>query len=137
MLRGLTTVTFFADDMASARAWYTEVFGAEPYFVRDAGPEHAYLEWRTGDYRHEFGLLNARFAPHRPAGYPSGAVVYWAVDDVDDAYRRLLDLGATAHDKPTERGPGFITASVTDPFGNILGVMYNQHYLDVLASAGP
>jgi hypothetical protein len=24
--------------------------------------------------------------------------------------------------------------SVIDPFGNILGVMYNQHYLDVLAS---
>ncbi|GIF39639.1 VOC family protein [Actinoplanes xinjiangensis] len=136
MLRGFTTVTFFADDMASARAWYTEVFEAEPYFVRDAGPEHAYLEWRAGDYQHEFGVLNSRFAPHQPAGRPSGAIIYWAVDDVEAAYRRLLDLGATTHDKPTERGPGFITASVTDPFGNILGVMYNQHYLEVLASPG-
>ena len=33
-----------------------------------------------------------------------------------------------------ERGPGFVTASVVDPFGNILGVMVNQHYLDVLSS---
>jgi hypothetical protein len=29
-------------------------------------------------------------------------------------------------------GPGFVTASVVDPFGNVLGVMYNRHYLGVL-----
>jgi hypothetical protein len=29
---------------------------------------------------------------------------------------------------------GFVTASVVDPFGNVLGVMYNPHDLDVLAS---
>ena len=45
---------------------------------------------------------------------------------------RLIALGATAHSPLTECGPGFVTASVVDPFGNILGVMYNQHYLDIL-----
>ena len=49
-------------------------------------------------------------------------------------FGRLLALGATAQQEPIERGPGFVTASVIDPFGNLLGVMYNQHYLDVLAS---
>ena len=132
MLRGLTTTTFFADDMAAAREWYTEVFGAEPYFVRDAGGDAAYLEWRIGDYQHEFGLLHSRFAPHEHGGRATGAVIYWAVDDAEAAYRRLLALGATSHDEPTERGPGYITASVLDPFGNVLGVMVNQHYLDVL-----
>ncbi|KHJ71085.1 hypothetical protein QR64_22695 [Rhodococcus sp. Chr-9] len=34
----------------------------------------------------------------------------------------------------TERGPGFVTASVVDPFGNVLAVMYNQHYLDIVDS---
>ncbi|WP_430782889.1 VOC family protein [Actinoplanes sp. G11-F43] len=126
-LRGFTTVTFFADDLDAARAWYTKVFDAEPYFVR----EPAYLEWRVGDYQHEFGILHTRFAPHTPA---PGALVYWAVDDVEASYQRLLDLGATEHDQPTERGPGFVTASVTDPFGNILGVMFNKHYLEVLVS---
>jgi len=43
-------------------------------------------------------------------------------------------LGATVLDKPIERGPGFVTASVVDPFGNILGVMYNKHYLEILES---
>jgi predicted enzyme related to lactoylglutathione lyase len=83
MLRGLTTTTFFADDVTAAVDW---------------------------------------------------AVIYWAVDDVQDAFDRLISCGAAVHDEPTERGPGFTTASVVDPFGNVLGVMYNQHYLDVLSS---
>jgi hypothetical protein len=33
----------------------------------------------------------------------------------------------------TERGDsGFVTAAVVDPFGNILGVMHNPHYLEIL-----
>jgi hypothetical protein len=32
-----------------------------------------------------------------------------------------------------ERGEGFVTAAVVDPFGNILGIMYNRHYLEVLS----
>jgi hypothetical protein len=28
----------------------------------------------------------------------------------------------------------FVAASVVDPFGNLLGVMYNPHYLEVLGS---
>jgi predicted enzyme related to lactoylglutathione lyase len=134
MLRGLTTVTFFADDVTAAVDWYTELFGVEPYFVRSADGRPVYVEFRIGDYMHEFGLLDSRFAPHKASGRPAGAVTYWAVDDVQVAFDRLIAHGATVHDKPTERGPGFITASVVDPFGNILGVMYNQHYLDVLSS---
>lgn len=44
-------------------------------------------------------------------------------DDLDAASRWNAELG-----------PGFVTASVVDPFGNVLGVMFNQHYLDVLAT---
>jgi predicted enzyme related to lactoylglutathione lyase len=121
-----STVTFFADDLDAAQAWYSELLGIDPYFVR----EGAYLEWRIGDYQHEFGLLNSKFAPHKTVG-PAGAIVYWAVDDVEATYRRLLALGATPHAEPVERGPGFVTASVLDPFGNVLGVMLNQHYQDV------
>ena len=42
-------------------------------------------------------------------------------------------MGATEHAPITKQGDGFITASVVDPFGNVLGLMYNQHYLDTLA----
>jgi hypothetical protein len=35
----------------------------------------------------------------------------------------------------TQRGEaGWITASVVDPFGNVLGIIYNPHYLETLAA---
>lgn len=57
--------------------------------------------------------------------------MYWHVDDVDATLERLISLGATPFEKATKRGEGFVTASVVDPFGNILGIMYNRHYLEV------
>src|SRR5215472_17459885 len=103
--------------------------------LRAAGPgTPAYVEFRIGDYQHELGIIDTRFAPHRRPGTAAGAVIYWHVDDVRGAFDRLISMGATVHQEPVERGPGFVTASVIDPFGNILGVMYNQHYLEVLGS---
>ncbi|MBP2335914.1 putative enzyme related to lactoylglutathione lyase [Saccharothrix coeruleofusca] len=132
MMRGLANVSFFADDVAAARDWYAEVFGVEAYFARPVEGPPAYVEFRVGDYQHEFGIVDSRFAPHGGSGKPGGAIAYWHVDDVRAAFQRLLSLGAAVHDEPVERGPGFVTASVVDPFGNVLGVMFNQHYLDVL-----
>jgi predicted enzyme related to lactoylglutathione lyase len=133
MLRGLSTVSFFADDLVAARAWYSELLGVDPYFVRpEAGPP-AYLEFRIGDYQHELGIIDSRYAPHSTSTTPAGAVIFWHVDDLQKTYARLLAMGAKENEAPVERGPGFVTASVVDPFGNILGIMYNQHYLDVLA----
>ena len=134
MLRGLTTVTFFAEDVTAARDWYTELLGIEPYFVRPVDGPPAYIEFRVGDDEDELGIVDRRFSPHDPAERAGGAVIYWHVDDVRASFERLLAMGATVHEAPIERGPGFVTASVVDPFGNILGVMFNQHYLDVLGS---
>ncbi|MFF5934555.1 VOC family protein [Streptomyces sp. NPDC012508] len=130
MLRGLTTVSFWADDLAAAKAWYTELLGLEPYFERPG-----YAEFRIGDHQHELGLIDRAYAPAALAtDGPGGAIVYWHVDDVRATFDRLLSLGAKEYEPLTPRGPGFVTASVTDPFGNVLGVMENQHYLDVLAA---
>ena len=131
MLRGLTTVSFFASDLEAARAWYTELLGIEPYFVVPG-----YLEFRVGDYLHELGIIDSRYAPHPVNGDPGGAVVFWHVNDLPATLDRLSALGAAEHQPTTDRGEGFVTASVIDPFGNVLGVMSNPHYLDVLQS-GP
>ncbi|GMR68997.1 MULTISPECIES: VOC family protein [Bacillus cereus group] len=128
-LRGLTTVSFWTDDLAAAKKWYAELLGIEPYFERPG-----YIEFRLGDYQHELGLIDSRYAPDGPATGPAGAVVYWHVDNVTATFKNLLSMGAKEYEAPTERGEGFITASVVDPFGNILGIMYNQHYLEVLGS---
>ena len=135
MLRGLTTITYSADDVAAAADWYASVLGVEPYFRKDFNDALAYVEFRIGDYAHELGILDRRYIGPTPERQ-GGTVAYWAVDDVQASYDRLLELGATPNQPVTEQGPGFVTASVTDPFGNVLGVMFNQHYLDTVAQRG-
>ncbi len=132
MLRGLTTVSFWAADLAAAKKWYAELLGIDPYFERPG-----YAEFRLGEYQHELGLIDSRYAPDGSATGPAGAIVYWHVDDVAATLERLLSMGAREYEALTLRGDkGFITASVVDPFGNVLGVMYNPHYLEVLGSTG-
>ena len=127
MLKGFATVAYYAADLEAAEKWYSEFLGAPAYFHVPG-----YVEFRIGDYQNELGIMNTRFAPHTRSERPAGAMVYWHVDELEDSLERLISLGATLHDKPTEHGPGFVTASVVDPFGNILGIMFNEHYLEVV-----
>ena len=133
-LRGLTTVTFWADDVVEAARWYAEVLGVEPYFVRPEPPAPpAYVEFRIGDSADELGIVDRRWAPAAATSGPGGAVAYWHVADVRATYAELLDLGATPYEEPTDRESGWVTASVVDPFGNVLGLMHSPHYLEILA----
>ena len=137
VLRGLATVSFWAADLAAAKTWYAELLGIEPYFIRPLPPDPpAYVEFRLGDYQHELGLIDRRYAPAGSVSGPAGAVVYWHVDDLTATLEKLLSMGANEYEAPTVRGEGFVTASVVDPFGNILGIMHNPHYLEVLGSTG-
>lgn len=132
MLRGMANVSYWADDVKKAREWYTNVFGMEPYFQRPDAENPAYIEFRVGDYLNEVGIIDNRYKPKSDNDTPGGAVLYWHVDNIQEALSKLLSLGATEYQPVTEHGEGFVTASVIDPFGNILGIMYNQHYLNVL-----
>jgi predicted enzyme related to lactoylglutathione lyase len=134
MLRGFATVSFFADDLPAARDWYTELLGIEPYFQRPDAENPAYIEYRFGDYQDELGIIDRSYAPYGPAQGPAGAVMFMHVDDVDAALERLRALGATVLEPRVDREAGFVTASVVDPFGNIIGVQYNPHYLEILES---
>ena len=106
MLRGLTTVSFFADDLAAAAGTGTPSCSAiEPYFARPVDGPPAYVEFRIGDYQHELGIIDRRYAPARRGGHgPGGAVIYWHVDDVAATVERLLAMGATEHQPITHTG---------------------------------
>jgi predicted enzyme related to lactoylglutathione lyase len=127
-LRGFATVSFYAADLAAAQAWYTDLLGIEPYFVVPG-----YIEFRVGDYQHELGIIDSRYAPAESPTKPGGAIVFWHVDDLEGTLRAVVANGAEEYQPITERGHGFVTASVVDPFGNVLGIMSNPHYLEVLA----
>jgi len=135
MFRGFATITFYADDLDAARVWYTELLGVEPYYAFPEPPAPpAYVEYRVGDDGDELGFIDRRYAPAGASNAPGGAVMFWHVDDVTATVTKLMAMGATEYEPVTEREAGFTTASVVDPFGNVLGVMRNPHYLEVLAA---
>jgi predicted enzyme related to lactoylglutathione lyase len=136
VLRGFATITYWADDVAVAANWYADLLGFRPYFERP-GPNGrpAYVEFRVGDHQAELGIIDRAYAPPSATVEPSGAVMHWHVDDLEATVARLLAMGAREYQPVTPRGDtGFVTASVVDPFGNVLGVMHNPHYLDVVGS---
>ena len=130
VLRGLATVNFYAVDHEGAKKWYTDFLGIEPYF-----DVPGYVEFRIGDYQQELGIIDGSYAPEGYSTKPSGAIAHWHVDNLQATLDKLLGMGATEYQPITDHSQGkgtFITASVADPFGNVLGIMTNVHYLDIL-----
>lgn len=127
VLQGLTTMVLTADDVDEAAAWYTDLLSAQPYFRRPETGRAAYIEFRLGPDEDELGIMSRAFAPESPAGSGT-SVTYWHVDDLSATLTDLLARGARVHAPVTERGGGFVTASVTDPFGNVIGLMHSPHW---------
>ncbi len=128
VLRGISTISFYAADLEAAKNWYAEFLGVEPYFNVPG-----YIEFRIGDYQHELGIIDSKYAPEGATAAVGGAITYWCVDELQAPLDRLIALGATLYQPITDRSGGtgrFVTASVTDPFGNILGIMTNVHYME-------
>ena len=130
VLRGLSTISFYATDHEAAKKWYSEFLGVEPYFNVPG-----YSEFRIGDYQHELGIIDSAYAPDGAKKGPAGAIAYWHVDALEATLEKLISVGATLYQPITDHSGGngrFVTASVVDPFGNILGIMTNAHYLEML-----
>jgi predicted enzyme related to lactoylglutathione lyase len=136
MFRGFATISFYADDLAAARDWYAELFGQEAYYAFPAAPATpAYVEFRVGDDGDEIGFIDRKYAPPGAGNAPGGAVMHWHVDDLAGTFEKLLGMGATQYQPITSHGDSdFTTASVIDPFGNVLGIMHNPHYLEIQAA---
>jgi uncharacterized protein YndB with AHSA1/START domain/predicted enzyme related to lactoylglutathione lyase len=115
---GLRTHALFVDDLAAAKAWYTRVVGKAPYF-----DEPFYVGFDVGGY--ELGLLPAEGDARAAV---QGSRVYWGVHDIAAEVARIVQLGATVLEPPTDVGGGIVTATVRDPFGNALGLVVNPHF---------
>lgn len=128
-LQGLTTMVLTAEDVDAAADWYSEALGVAPYFRRPETGPAAYVEFRIGPDEDELGIMNRAYAPAGSAGTGS-STTYWQVEDAASTLSELVSRGAQVHVPVTERGGGFTTASVIDPFGNVLGLMHSPHWAD-------
>ena len=117
MFQGLRTVIYHVSDLERARDWYAEALGIKPYF-----DEPFYVGFNVGGY--ELGL------DPDMGGVSTGdsVVAYWGVNNAEAAFKRLLELGATKHRDVQDVGGDIRVATVTDPFGNVFGVIENPHF---------
>ena len=117
MFQGLRTVIYHVSDLEKARAWYTNAIGIKPYF-----DQPFYVGFNVGGF--ELGL-----DPDMSGVTIGGGVVaYWGVRDIQASYQRLVELGAKEHNDVQEVGGGIRVATVTDPFGNVFGVIENPNF---------
>lgn len=118
MFKGIYTTIYRAPDLASAKAWYSDAFGIEPYF-----DEPFYVGFNVGGY--ELGLQPEE--GESKAG-PGGTFTYWGVESADRALEHLLERGAKLHAGIQDVGGGVRVATVKDPFGNVIGIIENPHF---------
>jgi len=115
MLLGLRTAIYPAPDLERAKSWYSKVLEQEPYF-----DQPFYVGFEVGGF--ELGLL--------PSAKPGtmGPQPLWGVANADQAYAKLIELGASPLEPVTGVGEGIKVAAVTDPFGNRFGIIENPNF---------
>lgn len=117
-MKGLRTCTYRVSDLQKAKQWYSDAFGTKPYF-----DEPYYVGFDIEGF--ELGLL-----PEIEARGPGlgGATAYWAADNLDEEITRFEALGARLHSPKQDVGGGILLATMLDPFGNEIGLIFNPNF---------
>ena len=111
---GIKTVLHPVSDLAKAKPVYAALLGVSPsadadYYVGfDAAGQH-------------IGLV--------PGGGPQGMtspVAYWHVPDIEAKLAEVTAAGGTVKDPVRDVGGGRLVATVTDPDGNVLGLLQDR-----------
>ena len=109
---GIKIVLHPVSDLSRAKAVYTALLGIPPqadsdYYVGfDAAGQH-------------IGLVPG-------GGGMTSPVAYWHVPDIEAKLAEVTAAGATVKDPVRDVGGGRLVATVTDPDGNVLGLLQDQ-----------
>jgi len=115
---GIRTIIYQVPDLSNAREWYSKAFQSLPYFN-----EPFYVGFSIGGY--ELGLQPVEGSPMEKS---ENVLAYWGVDNIEMEYERFIQLGASEHEKIQDVGEGIKVASIRDPWGNVIGLIYNPNF---------
>jgi len=118
MVKGLGTVIYHVPNLEHAKAWYSAAFGQAPYF-----DEPFYVGFNIAGY--ELGLDPNQSVGKAGAG---GSVAYWRVPEIEAAVRHFAEAGAAVVVPVQDVGEGIKVATITDPFGNLIGFIEHPHF---------
>jgi predicted enzyme related to lactoylglutathione lyase len=111
---GIKTVLHPVSDLAAAKAVYSALLGSQPQTDGD------YYVGFEAEGQH-IGLV--------PGGGPQGMtspVAYWHVPDIEAKLAEVTAAGASVKQPPRDVGGGRLVATVTDPDGNVLGLLQDR-----------
>jgi predicted enzyme related to lactoylglutathione lyase len=109
--QGIKTVLCPVSDLAKAKAIYAALLGVPPQ-----ADESYYVGFEAAGQ--QIGLL--------PGGGPQGLtspVAYWQVPDLEAKLAEVTAAGAALKEPARDVGGGRLVATVTDPDGNVLGLL--------------
>jgi predicted enzyme related to lactoylglutathione lyase len=112
--QGIKTILHPVSDLAAAKAGYAALLGVAP---QTDGPD--YVGFEAADQH--IGLVQG--------GGPQGMtspVAYWHVADIEAKLAEVTASGATVKDPARDVGGGRLVATVTDPDGNVLGLLQDR-----------
>jgi predicted enzyme related to lactoylglutathione lyase len=112
--QGIKTVLHPVSDLGAAKAVYAALLGIEP---QTDGPYYVGFD-AAGQ---QIGLV--------PGGGPQGMtspVAYWHVSDIEAKLAEVTAAGATVKEPAHDVGEGRLVATVTDPDGNVLGLLQDR-----------
>lgn len=112
--QGIKTVLHPVSDLTKAKQVYGALLGIAPQHDAD------YYVGFDAEGQH-IGLV--------PGGGPQGMtspVTYWHVPDIEAKLAEVTAAGASVKDAPRDVGGGRLVATVTDPDGNVLGLLQDR-----------
>jgi predicted enzyme related to lactoylglutathione lyase len=111
--QGIKTVLHPVSDLARAKPVYTALLGVAPQH------EGSYYVGFEAEGQH-IGLV-----PGGGQGMTS-PVAYWHVPDIEAKLAEVTAAGATVKELVRDVGGGRLVATVTDPDGNVLGLLQDR-----------
>jgi predicted enzyme related to lactoylglutathione lyase len=108
---GIQTVLHPVSDLAKAKEVYTALLGVAP-----ASDTPYYVGYEAAGQ--QIGLV-----PNGAAQGMTSPVAYWHVPDIEAKLAEVTAAGAVVKEAAHDVGGGRLVASVTDPDGNVLGLL--------------
>ncbi len=112
--QGIKTVLHPVSDLATAKAVYAALLGIPPQH------DSSYYVGFETEGQH-IGLV--------PGGGAAGhdlTVTYWHVPDIEAKLAEVTAAGATVKEPAHDVGGGRLVSTVTDPDGNVLGLLQDR-----------
>ena len=113
-IQGIRTVLHPVSDLAAATPVYAALLGVAP---QTEGPYYVGFEV-AGQH---IGLV-----PGGAAQGMTSPVAYWHVADIEAKLAEVSAAGAAVKEASHDVGGGRLVATVTDPDGNVLGLLQDQ-----------